>query len=84
MSQIEPAYVVLVNDSKEGVVYPDIVGPITDSDLLAKVESYASALSESHQGSWGGYATYHVISGKCEDPVEWLESHDWLGDEGDG
>lgn len=77
-----PAYVIEVDDSKEGVCYPTVVGPF-------KNEKAAYAFAEEMQmgtaaESQGGYSAYHVIStANCNyTPKKYRAAYAWrLGEE---
>lgn len=78
------AYLVEVDDTKVGVMYPTIVGPFPD---VATATAFAEELSmgEAAQGGQGGYSAVHVVSDETCDltPEGYREQYAWrIDDEG--
>lgn len=53
------AYLIEVRDSKEGVLYPDIIGPFQSAE---EAEDFAESAGLGEIGAEGGYAAFHVIA----------------------
>lgn len=72
------AYLIEVDDTKDGVCYPTIVGPFNDYD---EAQSFAeeAELGMAAEAGRGGYSAYHVV---CDDtatqPEDFRRTHSWL------
>jgi hypothetical protein len=71
------AYLIEVDDTKQGVIYPAIVGPFPDAEA-------ANAFAEKHRmgqgiGGQGGYHDYHIIGDETcgYTPEAYAEAYAW-------
>jgi hypothetical protein len=72
------AFIIEVADTKDGVIYPDIIGPFKDG---AEAEAFAVkfGLGLSAEMGAGGYSAYHIVSENTCDytPDKYAEAYDW-------
>lgn len=73
-----PAFIIEVADTKDGVIYPDIIGPFEDEEA-AEAFARKFGLGLSAEMGDGGYSAYHVVSEKNCDytPESYAEAFDW-------
>jgi len=77
------AYLVEVDDTKDGVMYPSVVGPFPDADAAAAFAEEFS-MGTAAEAWQGGYSAVHVISDEdCNyTPERYREAFAWrLGEE---
>lgn len=76
------AYLVEVDDTKQGVCYPNIVGPFSDEESAATFAAEL-AMGRAAEGGQGGYSAVHVVSdGTCDyTPAAYREAYAWRLDE---
>jgi hypothetical protein len=60
------AYLIEVDDTKQGVIYPTIVGPFSDAESAAAFADEFAMGTRAEAGQ-GGYSAVHVVSdGACD------------------
>jgi hypothetical protein len=77
------AYVIEVQDTKQGVMYPTIVGPFPDTDS-AQAFADEMAMGTAAQRGDGGYSAVHIVDDDLCDytPEQYRKKLAcWLGDE---
>lgn len=77
------AYLIEVDDTKQGVCYPKIVGPFPDSDSAMQFAA-KYGMGTVAEGGQGGYSAVHVIADDTCDqtPEEYREG--WIATWGEG
>jgi hypothetical protein len=76
------AYLIEVDDTKDGVCYPTVVGPFADTNA-ARAFATEMQMGTAAQGGQGGYSAVHVISDESCDhtPERYREEYSWRTDE---
>lgn len=72
------AYLIEVDDTKQGVCYPTIVGPFPNCDAAAAFAKETDMGSAAERGQ-GGYSAVHIVAEETSDytPEAYREAHDW-------
>lgn len=77
------AYLIEVDDTKEGVCYPTVVGPFANSESASAFAQMMNMGTAAQEGQ-GGYSAVHVISDETCDytPERYRKAFAWrLGEE---
>lgn len=77
------AYIIEVDDSKQGVCYPTVVGPFADSDSAERFIQRAGMGTAAELN--GGYSAAHVVcDARCDySPEGYLEAYSWRFEDDD-
>jgi len=72
------AYLIETDDTKQGVIYPTVVGPFSDAETAATFAA-EFAMGTAAEGGQGGYSAVHVVSdGTCDyTPERYREVYAW-------
>jgi hypothetical protein len=72
------AYLIEVDDTKDGVISPPVIGPFPDTGAA---EAFATKyrMGNAAESGQGGYSAYHIISDDACDysPEKYAEDFSW-------
>ncbi len=70
------AYLIEVDDTKQGVCYPTVIGPFADEEEARRFAE-VTALGTAAQGGQGGYSAAHIVSDDWCDftPERYIEDY---------